>query len=267
MIENFCKNGSMPPPGHHYWLNTNGIQRKAYKILFDHRFQPNSLVALKIVMMRRIIGLFPSFDVDFSRDTHLDSAIEILSKIAMPVRAKVLKTWLNGWITTNRMHPDVPLCCLFGCHGQPDALLHYVVCPKVYTMVKLMTPDSSESPLVRLGLCHPCEFNLHVQACIFSGYHAAVNQAAAFTTFHENLTTCAFNSRVFVEAFLAEAGNLHLQTAVGPIRMHLESLFAAETSQLLSLEDAATGDDLIAAAAPSANFLSDASLHPNTPQT
>ena len=99
----------------------------------------------------------------------------------------------------------------------------------------------------------------------FPGYHAAVNQTAAFTTFHENLSTCACNSRIFAEAFLAEAGALHLQTAVSLIRVHLESLFAAETTQLLPLGNAAIGDEP-APAAP-VIFLSVAPLQPTPPQT
>ena len=62
--------------------------------------------------------------------------------------------------------------CLFGCAARPDSLHHYVQCPHLFALCKYLRPDSSDDPLIRLGLSQPCIETLQLQCCVFSGYHA-----------------------------------------------------------------------------------------------
>ena len=44
------------------------------------------------------------------------------------VTTKAVKTWLNGWVTSYRMHEEVLHNCLLGCIDAPDSLQHYLQC-------------------------------------------------------------------------------------------------------------------------------------------
>ena len=46
----------------------------------------------------------------------------------------VIKTWTNGWTTTDRMNEDVSLDCIFGCDGD-DTLCHYLRCDILWTLI------------------------------------------------------------------------------------------------------------------------------------
>ena len=52
-----------------------------------------------------------------------------------------LKTVVNAWTTSARMHEQVPRACIFGC-GAGDTLMHYLTCPCLHYVVgvALRTP-------------------------------------------------------------------------------------------------------------------------------
>ena len=86
-------------------------------------------------------------------------------------KAKVIKTWLNGWITSHRMHEDLLHECLLGCPDQADKLAHYVMCPRIYATALFFVSSTSSNPLERIGLLHPSQDSLLICACTFSAYH------------------------------------------------------------------------------------------------
>ena len=119
--------------------------------------------------------MFLPFEVPFSVQSpnHIDLSVclRIAREIGAANRSKVVKTWLNGWVTSHRMHEPTLHTCLLGCADEPDALRHYVCCPRVYAAAKFVVPDTSDNPLIRIGLMYPSKLSLSICACIFSGYH------------------------------------------------------------------------------------------------
>ena len=103
---------------------------------------------------------------------NLNACIDSLNLISVGDRAMVIKTWLNGWATTNRIKGEFARDCLLGCCGEPDSLNHYLRCPRMYACQLHVIPRTSEDPLIRCGLACPDRINLAATACTFSAYHA-----------------------------------------------------------------------------------------------
>ena len=127
-----------------------------------------------------------------------------LSEISQSARAKVLKTWLNGWVTSSRMTEPELLNCLLGCEGKDDKLLHYLQCPRIYATAKFIASDTSDDPLIRCGLCCPSAHSLLIVSCIFTAYHAVKNSvrngglSSVSSDFNPNW--CLFASSFHAEA-------------------------------------------------------------------
>ena len=64
----------------------------------------------------------------------------------------VVKSWLNGWTTSRRLHEAVQLPCLFGCTAQDD-LAHYISCLPLWKAIDHALPLHlpSTSPPHRLA--------------------------------------------------------------------------------------------------------------------
>ena len=98
----------------------------------------------------------------------------------------VLKTWLNGWTTSARMHDKVFSQCIFGCDfGAPDCLSHYVSCIRLWNYAHVASshssppppPDHSEwlcpsAPAERLCLSAPSPRSFVLLVVAFTTYHA-----------------------------------------------------------------------------------------------
>ena len=96
--------------------------------------------------------LFSPFDINADGMLQVDLAIQTLKKVGGHIALKVIKTWLNGWVTSHRMHEDPILPCLLGCRGQSDTLEHYIMCPHVYAIQRFLLAEVSSDPLVRFGI-------------------------------------------------------------------------------------------------------------------
>ncbi len=44
----------------------------------------------------------------------------------------VFETLIGGWTTSHRMHEPQRLPCIFGCHGEQDLQLHYLLCAPLW---------------------------------------------------------------------------------------------------------------------------------------
>ena len=176
-------------------INAKRVQHKAYSLLLESKFAPSCTKSLVDSIQRRVTNLFLPFTVDFGDKSvlpkriagtqsdgncslrvlpnHIDltECFKVLSEIGVANRSKVIKTWLNGWVTSHRMHEPQLLGCLLGCEGQPDKLSHYVQCPRVYAAATFVIPDTSDDPLIRIGLKFVSKRSLGISACIFTGYH------------------------------------------------------------------------------------------------
>ncbi len=98
---------------------------------------------------------------------------------------RVFKTWVNSWATSYRMHEHVLLPCLFGCPGREDKLMHYVMCPMLFALTTMLTPDAPPNPLERIGLINPSQRSALATSAAFAGYHAVRREVKPT----QNLTT------------------------------------------------------------------------------
>ena len=170
---------------------------------------------------RRLTKLFAPYELDFQHNINLPSCFAVLKELRASDSAEVLKTWLNGWVTSYSMHEDVLLNCLFGCHRQPDSLHHYVQCPHMFALLKFLKHDCSPEPLTRLGLINPNGCCMKVVCCMFSAYHAVkakvrAGQITDISAINGNTFSSAgpalrFAWSVFAQTFAAEAGEFAIQ--------------------------------------------------------
>ena len=114
--------------------------------------------------------------MQFGTDHHLNhidltASLKLFAEVGVACRAEVMKTWLNGWITTHRMSEPVLRSCLLGCRNQPDKVAHYVMCPRIFAATVYNIPATSADPLERIGILHTTKESLMTCACIFSGHH------------------------------------------------------------------------------------------------
>ena len=120
--------------------------------------------------------MFAPYEIDFDSRIVLAECIQVLQHLSVSDRAKVVKTWLHGWVTTYRIKQGFLHNCLLGCAGEPDSLPHYLLCPRIFAAIRFVFPEADADPLVRCGLCRPTKQNLQMCACVFSAYHALKNQ-------------------------------------------------------------------------------------------
>ena len=167
-------------------------------------------------MRARITKLFSPYMVDFEHRVNLKLCLETLKSIGVTSRAQLIKTWLNGWVTSHRMTEPVLLDCLLGCPGASDTLSHYLICPRVFAAAKFVVQDTSDDPLIRCGLCDPSKGTHLIAACTFTAYHALkasirnlnAGQHAAGQPME------ASNNCFFAQHFSAEAVESRLSTAL-----------------------------------------------------
>ena len=90
--------------------------------------------------------MFEPFNVHDDGGIQVEEAFKILQKCGGSIAIKVIKTWLNGWVTSRRMHEDPMLGCLLGCRQGEDCLAHYLVCPHMYALQNFLFKDVSSNP-------------------------------------------------------------------------------------------------------------------------
>ena len=146
------------------------LQSKLYKLMLEKAYDPNNSSSFNLSILTRMIGLFLPYTV--AAHIELEASLHALSGIGVGHRAKVLKTWLNGWVTSHRMSEPNPLKCIVGCAEEPDDLRHYLQCPRIFASVCFNIPGTSDNPLIRCGIQNASNNSLLIISCIFSAYHA-----------------------------------------------------------------------------------------------
>ena len=127
--------------------------------MIESLYSPDSHNGLINSLQSRVKDLFHPFEIDFVNTVDINLCLETLKSISPACRAQVLKTWLNGWVTSHRMHEPNLLPCIFGCAGEQDTLSHYVMCSRVFAAAKFVVPLTGDDPLVRCGLSQPSKQN------------------------------------------------------------------------------------------------------------
>jgi hypothetical protein len=84
------------------------------------------------VFKRRLNVNFPVLNDSSFVDAELPKVFAALRKCKPYIQTCVLKTFFNSWTTSDRMHGDHVLPCLFGCSDQKDILSHYLRCPTLW---------------------------------------------------------------------------------------------------------------------------------------
>ena len=107
------------------------------------------------------------------------SDLKELSKVLLTVspgpRLMVIKTLVNSWSTSKRMHESVIHPCLF-CGDGEDDLAHYLICDVLWTVISTSANLNSWQilipPLERVCIVSPTKGNCILIACAFLVYHA-----------------------------------------------------------------------------------------------
>ena len=109
-------------------LINNGLQQRLYKSILSCTSDPWQKLIAKRCEVIGVCNPTP-FDMSARRDF-------IQSSKGLPIRARmaVIKTWTNGWATTERFHEEVTLPCIFGCGGR-DNVAHYLQCDSLWTLL------------------------------------------------------------------------------------------------------------------------------------
>jgi hypothetical protein len=165
-------NGDYPAQGDPFWMSRKSLQKETYKELLNCTFQIDTKDHLEDLFMQRVSRMFSSYAIDFDTQVIPSECLGALRGLSPSLVVKVLKTWLNGWVTSYRMTEPVLHNCLLGCRDCPDNLDHYLQCKHIFALTSFLIPATSSEPLVRFGLMQPCKEQCKVVACIFSSYHA-----------------------------------------------------------------------------------------------
>ena len=84
----------------------------------NHIFLYDETTSIEGLIESRLTKMFHPYDLDFEQVLDIGASLKDLKKLETNGVSKVLKTWLNGWITSYRMHEDILMNCLLGCRGR-----------------------------------------------------------------------------------------------------------------------------------------------------
>ena len=225
--------GAHPFPGHEVFSNSNGLQKLAYNTLSKHLLPEDQL---KDLCEERAVKLFAPYDIFDGDGANYEEAFSVLKKVGGGIAMKVIKTWLNGWATSHRMHEDNVLCCLLGCgDGSLDSLTHYIHCPHMLAFQKFLFENISADPLIRFGIKHAEVTTLMILSCLFSAYHALKGdiRAGKINMHASGWIKNAWS--VYADAIKAEAGELRLDSRAFPHPKFIDFLIVNRTYCPLAL--------------------------------
>ena len=200
----------MPAPGSEFFTRIRPLQKMVKEIIMNEVFPSDGQEWLGVACIDRWTKLFLPYDIQADGALDINSIFETLRKLEGPASIKVVKTWLNGWATSTRMHEDKDLGCLLGCRNQHDSLRHYIHCPHLSALQKFLFQDISDEPRIRFGIKDPSVSFLKIIGFAFSAYHAlkANYRSGKFSNASDNMTQAQLrkNWSLFAEVLMAEAG-------------------------------------------------------------
>ena len=144
----------------------------------------------------------PNFDQSFR-----NHFIQVYRRLPSRARIAVIKTWTNGWATTERFHEEVILPCIFGCGGS-DSLTRYLQCEHLWSLLLSVTHGSatalSDPPIRRACLDGISLWSILNCWYAFQVYHAlkierrrTIDQAVGSEVFDEVLDIALELLRLF----------------------------------------------------------------------
>ena len=180
--------------------------------------------------VERCQNLFAPYEITAEHGVDLQAAYRLLGKVEKHVGLKVLKTWLNAWATSHRMHEDCALDCLLGCSHAKDCLSHYIHCPHLFAMQRYLFQDISDDPAVRFGIKSPDILSFKVISCLFSAYHALKRDVRAGRINVHSETWLQSAWSLFAEVCKAEAGELRVHTRAFSLAKSIDFLATGSPS-------------------------------------
>ena len=146
------------------------LQSKAYKCILPAVHPGNT----SNVIVGRLCRMLPQCELQL-KSIDIAPALEELRRLRKShVAMCILKTWCNGWITSERMHRDVRHTCIFGCRGEKDNLRHYVSCNRLWNPIfERMRIPQTEDKLRRLAIIGTERNCVLAVAIAFTVYHSS----------------------------------------------------------------------------------------------
>ena len=100
-----------------------------------------------------------------------------VKKLGMAWASAIIKSWVNAWTTSSRMHEDEILPCIFGSdYGEEDSLGHDLCCEPLWTIIISFSHVDKQflkaSSATKLGFGPLPSAWLQCLCVAFSCYHA-----------------------------------------------------------------------------------------------
>ena len=233
--------GMFPAPGGEYFRKTNSLQKTCHSVLMGAIFPDEDEEILGVSVRRRCAKMFAPFEIDFETGVDIDEALACLKSIGSSHAMRVVKSWLNGWATSHRMHEDPQLDCLLGCSDAKDSLSHYVMCPHLYALLKYFCDETPSNPLERFGLKNPSINSLKFVSCTFSAYHAlkAKVRCGQIKMQEGSKTKILLRQAwsVFAETLAVEAGECHLSRCAFSLPKFIVFLYGMQVHPNVGIND------------------------------
>ena len=128
--------GVAPHAGGAFFSKFKSWQTCAYSLMRNETFLDNPSTHIDSLCFGCIENLLFPFDIHADGIVVTKDTMAVVKKTSGSVALKVIKTWLNCWATSRRMHEDSVLRCLLSWSEAQDDVLHYVTCPHMYTLRK-----------------------------------------------------------------------------------------------------------------------------------
>jgi len=214
-----------------FFIKFCALQKFAYTVIFDEIFPGRPHTQLDSLCLSRCENLFFPYTISAEHGANFDAAYKLLCSMEGHIGLKVIKTWLNGWATSHRMHEDHVLPCLLGCNNAQDSLNHYIHCPHLFAMQRFLFDGISENPLIRFGIQSPEIFSFKVISCLFSAYHALKGEIRAGKIHMQSDSWHKHAWSVFANVCKAEAGELRISTRAFSLVKFIDFLITGRLSR------------------------------------
>ena len=97
---------------------------------------------------------------------------DVLSHCKQHVAFCTFRTLIGGWATSHRMHEQTTLPCIFGCQGETDAILHYLLCSPLWLICsESLGVESQWNLMSRICVCNPLPESAQLLSLVFLVYH------------------------------------------------------------------------------------------------
>ena len=165
VIEQFkaANRGNIPPPGSSLFQSKfKRTQKRFYESFMATYFKADFVQdQLRPKLIEHFGPTAQLAGVDLPTELNAQHLATQINSLTRPSdRFKVLKTWLNGWCTSHRLHETIRMPCLFWCTGCTDSFSHCTKCLRLQQLIAYLTRDGMSSFTHIFALVDPSLFQL-----------------------------------------------------------------------------------------------------------